>query len=184
MYLELSFPRAPPSPATWTAGWWSSMQVSWQQSYSTRSRVQDVRLRYRSRLQSYQRGRVTCMVLRNKIWHLTIPFSLFTQRVVVCQWLVELFPWKQYLVSALWKVTESENSSYNDLSSSWMPRLSSSQKERNCSTSCSDSESWLSTRRRWVVATHECTNELRNGAGPHNTHPIFVWMVVGPPCLN
>ena len=43
------------------------MQVSWQQSYSTRSRVQDVRLRYRSRLQSYQRGRVTCMVLRNKI---------------------------------------------------------------------------------------------------------------------
>ena len=33
------------------------MQVSWQQSYSTRSRVQDaVRLRYRSRLQSYQRG--------------------------------------------------------------------------------------------------------------------------------
>ena len=33
------------------------MQVSWQQSYSTRSRVQDVRLRYRSRLQSYQRGR-------------------------------------------------------------------------------------------------------------------------------
>ena len=32
-------------------------QVSWQQSYSTRSRVQGaVRLRYRSRLQSYQRG--------------------------------------------------------------------------------------------------------------------------------
>ena len=29
------------------------MQVSWQQSYSTRSRVKDVRLRYRSRLQSY-----------------------------------------------------------------------------------------------------------------------------------
>ena len=43
------FTRAPPSPHTWTAGWWSSMQVSWQQSYSTRSRVQDVR---RSRLQN------------------------------------------------------------------------------------------------------------------------------------
>ena len=28
------------------------MQVSWKQSYSTRSRVQDVRLRHRSRLQS------------------------------------------------------------------------------------------------------------------------------------
>ena len=35
------------------------MHVSWQQSYSTRSRVHDVRLRYRLRLQSYQRGRVT-----------------------------------------------------------------------------------------------------------------------------
>ena len=38
--------------ATWTAGWWSSMQVSLKKSYSTRSRVQDVRLRHRSRLQS------------------------------------------------------------------------------------------------------------------------------------
>ena len=28
------------------------MQVSWKQSYSTRSRVQDVRLQHRSRLQS------------------------------------------------------------------------------------------------------------------------------------
>ena len=60
------------------------MQVSWQQSYSTRSRVQDVRLRYRSRLQSYQRGRVTCMVLRNKRWRLTSS----QQRVVIVKSLV------------------------------------------------------------------------------------------------
>ena len=44
------------------------MQVSWKQSYSTRSSVQDVRLRHRSRL---QRGRVTCKVLRTSNIQLT-----------------------------------------------------------------------------------------------------------------
>ena len=68
------FTRAPPLPALPEQQIDDppcNLQVSWQESYSTRSRVQDVRLRYRSRLQSYQRGRVTCMVLRNRKWRLT-----------------------------------------------------------------------------------------------------------------
>ena len=39
--------------------------LSKQKSCVTSSRVQDVRLRYRSRLLSYQRGRITCVLLRN-----------------------------------------------------------------------------------------------------------------------
>ena len=68
------FTRAPPLPALpeqQVDDPPCNLQMSWQESYSTRSRVQDVRLRYRSRLQSYQRGRVTCMVLRNRKWRLT-----------------------------------------------------------------------------------------------------------------
>ena len=68
------FTRAPPLPALpeqQVDDPPCNLQVSWQESYSTRSRVHDVRLRYRSRLQSYQRGRITCMVLRNRKWRLT-----------------------------------------------------------------------------------------------------------------
>ena len=45
--------------------------LSKQKSCVTSSRVQDVRLRYRSRLLSYQRGRITCVLLRNNKWRLT-----------------------------------------------------------------------------------------------------------------